>query len=745
MRQIYNFNTKWGFSKEALEAPTTMPERWNWVNIPHTWNNIDGQDGGNDLYRGTAFYAKELEKMDLPKADRYFLEIQGANSSAILYINGKKLANHDGGYSTWRVDITDALEDKNLFVFEVDNSQNDRVYPQNADFTFYGGIYRDLNIIAVSESHFDLEYYGTPGIKVTPEVVGKDAKVEVEVFVKNVKETQKLVYTLKDAEGNVVAEKETPASETVASFEIENVHLWHGKKDPYLYTAEVCLKDEEVLDNVSARFGCRTFEIHPENGFILNGEEYPLRGVSRHQDRWGIGNALLKEHHDEDMDLICELGATTIRLAHYQHDQYFYDLCDERGMVVWAEIPYISTHMPNGRENTISQMKELVVQNYNHPSIIVWGLSNEITMHGDSDEDLRENHVILNDLVHEMDKTRLTTMACVSMCSMDDPYVQIPDTVSYNHYFGWYGGDTSQNGPWFDEFHAKYPNIPIGCSEYGCEALNWHTSDPQQDDYTEEYQAYYHEELIKQFYTRKYMWATHVWNMFDFGADSRNEGGENGQNHKGLITFDRKYKKDSFYAYKAWLSDEPFVHICGKRYVDRVEETTKVTVYSNQPEVELFANGVSLGKQTCPEHFFYFEVPNTGETTLVAVAGDCKDESFIRKVEVFNEEYRLKEKGAILNWFDVTAPEGYYSLNSKIEDIVKSEEGATVFKEVMVSAMGSMMGGNSEKFDIAPMMKMLGSFTVLRLTSLLGATNVTLTKEQLLDMNEKLNAIPVVE
>lgn len=745
MRQIYNFNTKWGFSKEALEAPTTMPERWNWVNIPHTWNNIDGQDGGNDLYRGTAFYAKELEKMDLPKADRYFLEIQGANSSAILYINGKKLANHDGGYSTWRVDITDALEDKNLFVFEVDNSQNDRVYPQNADFTFYGGIYRDLNIIAVNESHFDLEYYGTPGIKVTPEVVGKDAKVEVEVFVKNAKETQKLVYTLKDAEGNVVEEKETPASETVASFEIENVHLWHGKKDPYLYTAEVCLKDEEVLDNVSARFGCRTFEIHPENGFILNGEEYPLRGVSRHQDRWGIGNALLKEHHDEDMDLICELGATTIRLAHYQHDQYFYDLCDERGMVVWAEIPYISTHMPNGRENTISQMKELVVQNYNHPSIIVWGLSNEITMHGDSDEDLRENHVILNDLVHEMDKTRLTTMACVSMCSMDDPYVQIPDTVSYNHYFGWYGGDTSQNGPWFDEFHAKYPNIPIGCSEYGCEALNWHTSDPQQGDYTEEYQAYYHEELIKQFYTRKYMWATHVWNMFDFGADSRNEGGENGQNHKGLITFDRKYKKDSFYAYKAWLSDEPFVHICGKRYVDRVEETTKVTVYSNQPEVELFANGVSLGKQTCPEHFFYFEVPNTGETTLVAVAGDCKDESFIRKVEVFNEEYRLKEKGAILNWFDVTAPEGYYSLNSKIEDIVKSEEGATVFKEVMVSAMGSMMGGNSEKFDMAPMMKMLGSFTILRLTSLLGATNVTLTKEQLLDMNEKLNAIPVVE
>ena len=744
MRQIYNFNTKWGFSKEAVEAPTTMPERWNWVNLPHTWNNIDGQDGGNDLYRGTAFYAKELEKMDLPKADRYFLEIQGANSSAILYVNGKKLANHDGGYSTWRVDITDVLEDKNLFVFELDNSANDRVYPQNADFTFYGGLYRNVNIIAVNESHFDLEYYGAPGIKVTPEVVGENAKVEVEVFVKNVKENQKLIYTLKDAEGNVVVEQETPASQTVASLEIENVHLWHGRKDPYLYTAEVYLKSEdEVLDNVSARFGCRTFEIHPENGFILNGEEYPLRGVSRHQDRWGVGNALLREHHDEDMDLICEVGATTIRLAHYQHDQYFYDLCDERGMVVWAEIPYISSHMPNGRENTISQMKELVAQNYNHPSIVVWGLSNEITIGGEDDPDLVENHRILNDLVHEMDKTRLTTIACVSMCSMDNEYVQIPDVVSYNHYFGWYGGDTSQNGPWFDEFHAKHPNIPIGCSEYGCEALNWHTSNPEQGDYTEEYQAYYHEELIKQFFTRKYMWATHVWNMFDFGADARNEGGENGQNHKGLVTFDRKYKKDSFYAYKAWLSDDPFVHICSKRYVDRVEETTKVTVYSNQPEVELFANGVSLGKQTSPEHFFYFEVPNTGETTLVAVAGECRDESFIRKVEVFNEDYRLKETGAILNWFDINEREGYLSLNSKIEDIMKSEEGAKLFMEFMKSG-GSGWGNNSTnetEEEVKKKMKMLGAFKVLRYISLLSATNVDFTKEQLLDLNDKLNQI----
>ena len=750
MRKVYNFNTKWAFSKEATEAPKVMPEKWYWVSLPHTWNDIDGQDGGNDLYRGTAYYAKELEKIDLPKADKYYLELNGANSSATVYVNGKKLASHDGGYSTWRVNITDVLEDKNLFVVEVDNSQNDRVYPQNADFTFYGGLYRDVNILAVNNSHFDLEYYGGPGIKVTPEVVENNANVEVEVFTTNTLDTQKLNYILKDREGNIIAQKETSSSETKVTFEIENVHLWHGKKDPYLYSAEVYLKqDDEVLDNVSTRFGCRTFKIDPELGFILNGEEYPLRGVSRHQDRWGIGNALLPEHHEEDMDIICEVGATTIRLAHYQHDQYFYDLCDERGMVIWAEIPYISTHMPNGRENTISQMKELITQNYNHPSIVVWGLSNEITMSGEYTEDLRENHVILNDLAHEMDKTRLTTIACVSMCSMDDPYVQIPDVVSYNHYFGWYGGDTSMNGPWFDEFHAKYPNIPIGCSEYGCEALNWHTSNPEQGDYTEEYQAYYHEELIKQFFTRKYMWATHVWNMFDFGTDSRNEGGENGQNHKGLVTFDRKYKKDSFYAYKAWLSDEPFVHICGKRYVDRVEETTKVTVYSNQPEVELFANGVSLGKQSSPEHFFYFEVPNNGETNLEAIAGDCKDNSFIRKVEVFNEDYRLKEKGAILNWFDIDAPEGYYSLNNKISEIMESEEATKIFNEFINPLMSGMMGadqvGEKKKEEtennLSSMMTMLGSFTILRLTSLLGAGHVEVTKEQLLNLNEKLNKV----
>ena len=733
MRKVQLLNKGWTF----IYHDGTIQH----IDIPHTWNNLDGQDGGNDYYRGTAYYAKSLDKMDLPTADKYYLELNGANSSADVYVNGKHLAHHDGGYSTWRVDITDALERENLFVVAVDNSPNQTVYPQVADFTFYGGLYRNVNIIAVSESHFDLDYYGGPGIKVTPVMDGGNANVEVEVFVTNYKEGQKIAYTLTDKEDNVVASVTT--TDTKASFTIENAHKWHGRKDPYLYTAKAELMEgEEAIDAVSARFGCRSYQIDANKGFILNGEEYPLRGVSRHQDRWGYGNALTPEMHEEDIDLICEVGCTTIRLAHYQHDQYFYDLCDEKGLVIWAEIPYISQHMDTGRENTISQMKELIIQNYNHPSIVVWGLSNEITMKGSTD-DLLENHNILNDLCHEMDKTRLTTIACVSPCDIMDPYVQIPDVVSYNHYFGWYGGDTSMNGPWFDNFHKVHPNIPIGISEYGCEALNWHTSKPTQGDYTEEYQAYYHEELIKQIHERPYLWATHVWNMFDFGADARSEGGENGQNHKGLMTFDRKYKKDSFYAYKAWLNPEPMVHLCGKRYVDRVEDVTKVTVYSNQPTVELFANGVSLGVQEnngLP--FFYFNVPNVGKTHLVAVAGGLKDESELNKVEVFNEAYRLREKSAILNWFDITEVEGYLSLNSKMSEIMATPEGMGVVGVVMGAMMpkeGDKVAGGFEMSE--SMMQMMGGFTLLRLAGMIGMMGVNLTKEQLLDMNAKLNQI----
>ncbi len=748
MRKILNLNQGWIFIKDT--ADITATENAEAVNLPHTWNAVDGQDGGNDYFRGSCLYKKTVNKSDLPTADEYYLEIRGANSSADAYVNGKLLAHHDGGYSTWRVNFTDVLAAENEIIIVVDNSPNETVYPQFADFTFYGGLYRDVNLIAVNKTRFDLDYYGGSGVSVTPIVDGKNANVDVEVWVKNLAENDEIIYTIYEKDGSEV--EKIVSKETKVTFKIENAHLWHGRKDPYLYTATAeIVRAGEILDNVSVRFGCRSFRIDPNDGFILNGEEYPLRGVSRHQDRWGLGNALLPQHHKEDIDLILEVGATTVRLAHYQHDQYFYDLCDEVGLVLWAEIPYISKHLPGGRENTISQMKELITQNYNHPSIVVWGLSNEITMNGEGDPDLVSNHKELNELAHSMDKTRLTTIACVSMCSMDAEYLKIPDVVSYNHYFGWYGGNTSMNGPWFDEFHAKHPNIPIGCSEYGCEALNWHTSNPKQGDYTEEYQAYYHEELIKQLFSRKYLWATHVWNMFDFGADARSEGGENGQNHKGLVTFDRSYKKDSFYAYKAWLSDEPFVHLCGKRYIDRVEDVTKVTVYSNQPEIELFVNGESLGKKTAPNHFFYFEVPNVGESVIVAKAGKLTDEGTIRKVEEMNPDYILKEKGAILNWFDIDMPKGRYSLNDTFDDILKCFRGKMwalsfgMFMKKKMSANKKKEDNNApsvaDAMDMKAVMKMIGGFTVLRMTSMIGMLNITLTKEELLKMNKKLNKI----
>ena len=741
MRETVNLNRKWAFIMGSEDVPKAMPSPACYVNLPHTWNAIDGQDGGNDYTRGLCWYVKTLSREEIPQNKRLFLEINGANSSADLYVNGAHIAHHDGGYSTWRADITDAAGTSGdvLLVLGVDNSAKETVYPQMADFTFYGGLYRDVNLIAVPESHFDLTYYGGPGIAVTPVMEGDDARVTTHVYLTDAQPSQTLHYVLRDGEDREIAHADLSAEQTQWETVIPKAHRWDGRKDPYLYTAEVTLIDGDVgLDRVSARFGCRSFAIDPQKGFFLNGRSYPLHGVSRHQDRWGIGNALLPEHHREDMDLICEVGANTIRLAHYQHDQFFYDLCDERGMIVWAEIPYISRHMNRADENAVAQMKELITQNYNHPSIVVWGLSNEITMTMTDEADMLRVHRALNDLCHEMDKTRLTTLAAVSPCPINAMVVHIPDVVSYNHYFGWYGGDPSMNGPWFDRFHEAYPNTPIGMSEYGCEALNWHTSDPRQGDYTEEYQAHYHEELIRQLFTRPYIWATHVWNMFDFGADARAEGGENGQNHKGLVTFDRKYKKDAFYAYKAWLSDEPFVHLCGKRYVDRVEDVTRVTVYSNLPEVTLLVNGKALETKAAPDHFFYFDVPNRDESRLTAIAGDCRDESVIRKVDAFNESYRLREKGAVLNWFDVSEPEGRFSLNDRIGDICAVPQGKAVIDELL----SKFSGGTAAGFEITDgMREMMNGFTVLRMTSLMGTTGASPDKEALLSLNQKLNQI----
>ncbi len=639
MRKIECLNKGWKFCGPNKE--------WSQVDVPHTWNAIDGQDGGNDYWRGTCQYTREFAMPQFDAATQVvYLEFNGVNSTADVTLNGTKVAHHDGGYSTFRAEVTGLLKENNLLEVSVDNGVNDRVYPQKADFTFYGGIYRDVNLMVVSKTHFDLDHFGGPGIKVTPTVQGTTGKVQVESYPNNSDAQVKVVLT--DHAGNEVAAGEG----TNVTLDIANVHLWDGVKDPYLYRATVqLLENGVVVDEVSTRFGVRTFSVDPKKGFFLNGRPYHLHGVSRHQDRKGIGNALTRAHHDEDMELIREIGANTVRLAHYQHDQYFYDLCDEYGMIVWAEIPYISEHMPNGRENTISQMKELIIQNYNHPCIVTWGISNEITISTKNKKDMLENHRILNDLCHKMDPTRVTTLACYAMCGPFNRSAHISDIVSWNLYLGWYVPGLFLNDLWIRFFHTVFPNRCLGYSEYGCEGMpNLHSSKPRRGDHTEEYQAVYHEFMLECFKRHPYMWSTHVWNMFDFAADARDQGGEPGMNHKGLVTFDRKTKKDSFYVYKAYWSETPFVHIAGSRYVDRPEKVTTVKVYTNQPKVALYANGKLVAEKT-GNKVFTFQVELNGETQLKAVAGDCTDTAKLRFVSQPNPDYKLQKSSSnSANW-----------------------------------------------------------------------------------------------
>ena len=638
MREITKIMKGWEFT--GPDGTTTT------VDLPHTWNARDGQDGGNDYWRGTCIYRTHFAAPQFNTAShQVWIQFDGVNASAHVVLNGSPVCNHDGGYSTFRANITELLRDENELTVEVDNSKNDRVYPQKADFTFYGGIYRDVSLMVVSKNHFTLDYFGGPGIRITPTVQGTDASVQVTTWHDGEGEVS---IELLDAAGNTVATGKGPD----ITLTIFNAHLWNGVKDPYLYSCKARLVvNGTVEDETTTRFGVRSFKVDPKKGFFLNGKSYPLHGVSRHQDRKGLGNAITREMHDEDMALIKEIGANTIRLAHYQHDQYFYDLCDEVGMVVWAEIPYISEHMPNGRENTISQMKELIIQNYNHPCIVCWGVSNEITISTKDKKDMLDNHRQLNDLCHEMDKTRLTTLACYAMCGPFNRSAHITDMVSWNLYLGWYVPGFILNELWMGFFHLCFPNRPFGYSEYGAEGMpNLHSTHPHRGDHTEEYQAKYHEYMLRCFKRHPWMWATHVWNMFDFAADARDQGGEPGMNHKGLVTFDRKTKKDSFYLYKAWWSDEAFVHICSKRFVERTGSTATVKVYSNQSTVALYVNGNKVGEQT-GEHVFTFKVPLNGELHIQAVAGDRTDESVIRHVDTPNPEYKLhKTKSKSANW-----------------------------------------------------------------------------------------------
>ena len=701
------------------------------VSLPHTWNAKDGQDGGNDYWRGVGTYRIDLP--DPTDGKRQFIEFKGANHVATVYCNGRLLGQHKGGFSTFRFDLTAAMRPTgNVLRVDVSNAPSD-IYPQTADFTFFGGLYREVSFIETAPAHFDLLKTGTNAVFVTPMVSGT---TRLDLFPVDAGGCTVSV-DLKDASGAVVASASAPAeAHTVLTLSVKAPHLWNGMADPYCYTAEASLlRGDEVLDTVAVDYGYRSFHVDPNTGFWLNGKNTPLHGVARHQDRLDKGWAISRADHEEDIALIKEVGANTVRLAHYQHDQYFYDLCDHTGFVVWAEIPFISRFIPGkeAHDNTLSQMTELVAQNYNHPSIFFWGISNEILI-GKDREDLRQNLREVNALAKRLDPSRMTTMAQVTMTPMESEHNIITDVESYNHYFGWYFGEAADNGPWLDQFHAMYPDRCLGVSEYGAEAiLKWHSAYPENHDYTEEYACEYHHDMLKTFAARPYLWATHLWNMFDFAADGRDEGGVQGRNNKGLVTYDRKTKKDAFYLYKAYWTTEPMLHVRGARFVDRAPGERDVTVYTNCPSVTLILNGAEVATLEAVDHAAVFkDVPlKDGPNTVSARCGDVASNTIILNgVAEHNYAYDLPEGNDAANWFDdpkarearkpLNYPEGFYSIKDKVTDLLANSETAAIIHDAMEvfskSSMMSMMGSSKEDgaggimgtMRLTDMMKMAG-------------------------------------
>ena len=782
MRKVIPFNDNWNFTKDNIN--------WEPVTLPHTWNAVDGMDGKGEYHRGQCCYMNQLATPRLREGQRVFLEVLALALGGKVFVNDKEAGSHDGGYSSFVIDITDFLHpctDENGLPMEptpntitilADNGKHSHIYPQMADFTFYGGLYRGVNLLILSGTHFDVCFHGAPGLAITPELPGaesmamKNSKINshgkpahngvqpscchgtapaqtailhINSWVVNPSPDFTVRYLITDADGREVAEAWRPSEDPKADILLSSPHLWQGVEDPYLYTCTASLiYRNETVDDISSRFGIRSFYVDPDQGFFLNGKPMMLRGVSRHQDRLYMGNALTKKEHYEDAALIYEIGANTVRLAHYQHSRDFYDACDEYGFIVWAEIPYISCQSddPAAHDNCRLQMEDLIYQNYNHPSICFWGISNEITIAGEK-PGLVENHKDLNDLVKKLDPSRLTTIAHVSMLSMDSALHGITDVESYNHYFGWYGGSYDKNEKWLDHFHETHPDLCLGLSEYGAEGIiTYQPDDPKCRDYSEAYQAEYHEHMAKILMERPYLWSTHVWNMFDFGCAARNEGGTAGRNNKGLVTMDRKIKKDAFYIYKAYWSREPFVHLCGRRYACRTGEYTAIKAYSNLSQVTLYVNGAPFQTKYGDKIFVFEHVPlGEGFTYLTAEAGNSpaladawlflphtpvRDTITLEKVAKKPDIYTLPQEeddgDGVANWFETVetvasdAPmeysEEHYSVHDKINVICANEEAF----RILAGAMYSMTGMKIKK----SMLAMMGDKTLYELSGMMG-------------------------
>lgn len=644
-RQDILLNNDWNFRfSHQVQKGTEVR-----VDLPHTWNAQDALSGKIDYKRGIGNYEKNLFIRPEWKGKRLFIRFEGVNNIADVFINRRHIGEHRGGYGAFIFEITGKVEygKENSILVRVNNGEQLDIMPLVGDFNFYGGIYRDVHLLITDETCISPLDYASPGVRLIQDSVShRYAKVRAIVDLSNGSSgNQEVELNVRLLDGQRVVKEGTKnvnlsgneVMQQELTFEIDQPHLWNGRQDPFLYQAEVTLfRNGQMVDRVTQPLGLRFYRIDPDKGFFLNGKHLPLQGVCRHQDRSEVGNALRPQHHEEDVALMLEMGVNAVRLAHYPQATYFYDLMDKNGIIVWAEIPFVGpggyndkgfVDLPAFRANGKEQLKELIRQHYNHPSICVWGLFNELTELGDNPvEYIKE----LNVLAHQEDTTRPTTSASNQMGDLN----LITDAIAWNRYDGWYGGTPADLGKWLDRMHKDHPEICIAISEYGAGASIYHQQDslvktvPTSWWHPENWQTYYHIENWKTISSRPYVWGSFVWNMFDFGAAHRTEGDRPGINDKGLVTFDRKVRKDAFYFYKAnWNREEPMLYLTGKRNTVRTQRLQTITAFTNLSGAELFVNGKSYGK-AIPDSYAILEWKNVelepGENEIKVVSTNKK-------------------------------------------------------------------------------------------------------------------------
>ncbi|MBN2161348.1 MAG: glycoside hydrolase family 2 protein [Pontiellaceae bacterium] len=621
-RKLISINEGWQFHKgdvAGAEAFAFSDADWERVDIPHTWNALDGQNGKNDFWTGPSWYRRTIMVDGSDAGREFWVQLDGANLITDVYVNGEHLGTHKGGYAGFRFNCTDQIKvgRENVIAIKVENFGRSKgpYAPISADFTFFGGVYRDVHLLVTDKLAIDADDYGSSGVYLKQTRVSSDsADLEIRCKVINRYDTAHNVTCrtiLVDADDKVI-EVLTKTMQIfpnggsydfVQSMKVKKPHLWNGLADPYLYRAYVqVIADKKIVDMVSQPVGFRFFSMDPDKGFLLNGRPYKLRGVNRHQDRENKGWAISDADMEEDFSLIREMGANTIRVAHYQQDQYWYDLCDKYGMVVWAEIPLVDTVIVSDDfyDNAKQQMRELIRQNYNHPSIVTWSAGNELHIKKPNPLELLTE---ISEVIKEEDTTRPSTYGS---CHGDDsPLNFATDLVAFNKYYGWYSHELVHIGEWLDQWHKNHPDNMVGISEYGAGGnVFHHQENPPKPKgggepfMPEEYHCLYHEVYWNAFKSRDYLWGTWIWNMFDFASDHREFGERHGINLKGMVTYDRKIKKDSFFFYKANWTDTPVVHITSRRAMNRSNENVEVKVYSNAESVELLVDGKSIGKQT---------------------------------------------------------------------------------------------------------------------------------------------------